>query len=249
MIDGFAGNDTLRGGGGNDTVSGGDGHDLLFGDDGNDALFGGAGRDTLLGGNGDDFFYVGHNEGFDWINGGSGYDVLVGMPGSYPGSSYTVQLDYLSVEAIHNPSPTAKLNLSVSGLVNIADTVMTDDGGGFGSITGGAGDDHIYASHLDDTILGGAGDDHVSGGKGDDILYGGTGADIFVFYADDGVDTVIDYDDGVDQIRIFAPEAVTGFADVAVAASGSGARLDFAGTVVLLPGVDPSFINASDFIF
>lgn len=170
-------------------------------------------------------------------------------PGPYPGSSHTVQLSYLSsVEEIYNSSPTAQLNFQVSGFIDMSNTEMNHAGGGFGSITGSSGADQIYGSALDDMISGGGGNDNLSGGKGNDILYGGAGADTFIFYANDGTDTVVDYTDGTDKIRIHAPGIVSSFADVTVTASGSGTRLDFAGTTALLPGVDPTLIDASDFI-
>jgi uncharacterized protein YkwD len=54
LIDGGAGNDTLRGGNANDTLQGQAGDDFLDGAAGNDIFRGGPGRDTIFGGKGID---------------------------------------------------------------------------------------------------------------------------------------------------------------------------------------------------
>lgn len=261
LIEGLAGNDTLYGYAGNDTLSGGDGNDVLYGgagndyvwgDVGNDILYGGLGADFLGGDDGDDIIRIYRNEGYDTINGGSGNDILECSPSSYTGSSYTVQIGYLSsneTEIIRNASSTAKLNFEVSGFFNISGASMQDSGGGFGSISGGSGADNIYASYLNDTIMGNGGDDNLSGGLGNDTLYGGSGADKFVFYANDGNDLIQDFADGIDLMRIWVPGVVSSFADVTVSANGNGTQLDFAGTTVLLNNVDPGLIDAADFVF
>lgn len=69
VIEGTAGDDTLRGGEGDDTLSGGAGHDSLLGGAGADQLYGGDGNDTLDGG--------GAPEGcFDILDGGAGDDLI-----------------------------------------------------------------------------------------------------------------------------------------------------------------------------
>ncbi|MFD1808606.1 hypothetical protein ACFSHQ_12295 [Gemmobacter lanyuensis] len=54
LIDGGAGDDTLRGSGGNDALIGGAGQNYLDGGDGDDLLAGGDGTDSLIGGAGFD---------------------------------------------------------------------------------------------------------------------------------------------------------------------------------------------------
>ncbi|MGH6999627.1 MAG: calcium-binding protein, partial [Phenylobacterium sp.] len=69
VIEGGAGDDTLRGGDGDDTLSGGAGADSLMGGAGADQLYGGEGNDTLDGGDAP--------EGrFDILDGGAGDDVI-----------------------------------------------------------------------------------------------------------------------------------------------------------------------------
>ena len=66
-------------------------------------------------------------------------------------------------------------------------------------ISGGAGNDTIWANNGSNTLCGDAGDDRlvggadsdvISGGTGNDSLHGGGGDDIFTFCADWGTDTV-----------------------------------------------------------
>ena len=58
--------------------------------------------------------------------------------------------------------------------------------GGHDIISGGAGDDLIFAQE---------GGDIISGGLGNDVIYGGAGADVFLFEAiNEGVDTLKDFD-------------------------------------------------------
>lgn len=85
VVDGGAGNDTIRGAEGNDTLSGGDGNDSINGGAGSDSLSGGDGDDVIDGdqgndiaflGNGNDLFIWDPGDGSDTIEGGSGNDTM-----------------------------------------------------------------------------------------------------------------------------------------------------------------------------
>ncbi len=76
------------------------------------------------------------------------------------------------------------------------------------TVEGGAGDDRIFGNKGNDYLLGDSGqdlivgdigDDLIDGGEGDDLLWGKSGADQFVLRATYGVDTIFDYEDGVDS--------------------------------------------------
>jgi len=67
-------------------------------------------------------------------------------------------------------------------------------------INGLGGNDTLSGRSGDDILRGGDGDDILDGGLGDDIYTGGAGADIFKINARQGVDTITDYEVGVDQI-------------------------------------------------
>jgi Ca2+-binding RTX toxin-like protein len=78
-LQGFSGDDTLRGGRNRDTISGGEGDDLLVGRAGNDSILGGAGNDILRGSGGNDSLIGG--PGDDELRGDSGNDQLLGRFG------------------------------------------------------------------------------------------------------------------------------------------------------------------------
>jgi serralysin len=75
-------------------------------------------------------------------------------------------------------------------------------------IYGGDGDDQLRGGNGHDQINGGNGNDTLRGGKGADTLSGGPGADVFVFDAmldaETNLDTLIDFERGIDQIELSA---------------------------------------------
>ncbi len=80
LIEGNAGDDTIRAGLGNDTILGGDGNDQIFGLDGDDLISGNDGHDSIWGDAGNDTLYG--NEGDDKLIGGEGNDLLIGGEGN-----------------------------------------------------------------------------------------------------------------------------------------------------------------------
>ncbi|MEL7105801.1 MAG: calcium-binding protein [Pseudomonadota bacterium] len=70
------------------------------------------------------------------------------------------------------------------------------------SLAGGTGDDVIAGALASDALDGGAGDDIVIDGGGSDTLTGGTGADLFVLQADGQIDTITDFEPGVDALDL-----------------------------------------------
>lgn len=89
---------------------------------------------------------------------------------------------------------------------------VIDGAGGNDALYGDAGDDVLRGGAGRDELFGGAGADALHGGAGDDDLTGGAGADVFHFARGGGVDTVTDFESGVD--RIVLPEGpVISYAD------------------------------------
>ncbi|MCA9242240.1 MAG: hypothetical protein KDA37_18645, partial [Planctomycetales bacterium] len=74
------------------------------------------------------------------------------------------------------------------------DNDTINGGAGNDSIAGGDNIDLLYGGEGDDVIDGGNGKDTLVGGAGDDFLTGGDGSDDFMFFAQDGEDTVTDFD-------------------------------------------------------
>lgn len=149
------------------------------GGEGNDTLIGGDGPNTLIGNGGDDTLIGGR--GRDTIRGGEGNDEIRGNRGD---------------DTIFGGR----------GRDDIRGGRGDDDirgGRGNDDISGGRGDDIIRGGRGDDIIRGGRGDDTLIGGRGDDILAGGLGENTFVFDGlNDGIDTITDYEEGLDALDL-----------------------------------------------
>lgn len=74
----------------------------------------------------------------------------------------------------------------------------------------GANDVLVVGTGGDDTLIGNDLDNVLIGGAGNDMLTGGLGADTFVFNLGDGVDTITDFEDGIDLLDVSS----LGFASV-----------------------------------
>lgn len=101
-----------------------------------------------------------------------------------------------------------------------------------------------------DTLYAETGDDSVYGGTENDVLYGGAGIDQFVFAKDDGADTMYDYVDNSDNIRITT--AGLTFANLSFVEVSGGMQIthDAGDTItVLAVGLDVASFTASDFVF
>jgi Ca2+-binding RTX toxin-like protein len=72
-------------------------------------------------------------------------------------------------------------------------------------LRGGYGNDSLFGNLGADQLIGGPGADVLQGGVGNDTLTGGTGVDRFEFKAGDGNDRVLDWTDGVDELRFYGP--------------------------------------------
>ena len=257
LLTGADGDDTLRGFSTDDTIAGGAGADTLHGERGDDTLDGGIGNDTLYGGHdddtirgdgGDDVLYGG--DGDDDLYGGADNDILHGSRGtdSFDGGAGTDTLDfsYVTTTNVVNFDLTAGL-MTVPGflvggrpfterLVSIENVIGTR---GANTITGTDG-----ANRLD----GAAGRDTLEGAGGSDVLVGGAGADSFVFGADDGIDTIEDFEDGVDIIR-FKIAGLT-FAGLTITEDGDDVLIAYdAGDSIRLTDMSTEDLNASDFAF
>lgn len=96
---------------------------------------------------------------------------------------------------------------------SLAGTAANDSVQGFGgadTIAGGAGADTLSGGDGADSLLGGAGSDSLFGDKGDDTLSGGAEKDFFVFgKSAGGADIVVDFEYGLDKLRLLDGVRVT----------------------------------------
>ena len=123
-----------------------------------------------------------------------------------------------------------------------------DGGGGNDVITGAAGNDYLVGGLGADTINGGAGDDVLAGAGGDDRLTGGAGVDVFQFSGAWGMDTITDFEKGLDHLDLRATGL--GYGDLQFATSGTSTIVHVAGfgDVTILNTVSTG-LAASDFWF
>ena len=239
ILDGGDGNDVIITGGGLDRVYGGDGIDTVvmdstvdeiqsvslarkwqYSDDGWSYIEGvenvttGAGTDIIQGsgdanvldsGSGDDMLYAGGGD--DTLVGGAGTDLLDGGDGNDTVVYETT--DNLVVD-LSSEWQVGNLNTS-EGMDKLIDIE---------NVTTGAGDD---------TLVGDAGANTLTGGDGNDELTGGDGADVFRFYASEGVstDVITDFSIGEDTIELVNDTTdIIGDAVITTDANGSTVTWD-----------------------
>jgi Ca2+-binding RTX toxin-like protein len=249
------------------TANGGDGDDVLIGSAGDDTLHGDAGDDVLIGGAGNDI-----------LDGGTGNNILFQAVKAGP-------LANAPLTSSGSDSPTAP-GLAPQGQFDGTggdDTItITSDGGavtvhglaapvtlpqGDGAnspitVHGLGGNDIIDASALQAPAMhfildGGDGNDVLHGSQGNDVLVGGAGSDRFDFSGLNGIDTIADFQHGLDTIRITGYGAgLDSFSDLAghITQVGAdtlvnlGAQVAGAGSI-MLQNTQAAALSASDFAF
>lgn len=246
---GLGGRDVLRGEGGNDTLSGGDardtlfggaGHDTLFGDSGDDILRGEAGNDRLYGGGGNDSLFgaggrdeLHGRDGDDWLDGGAGADVLRG--GGDLATSSTSDADGIN----------APLDFAFSSAGFDEETATGSILAGVGAFFGEFYDEDTAVvawrvslqQHVDGGVIGAVSLDHEGVG---DVLAGGAGTDTFVIGAGDGVDLILDFELGVDRIRLEDGLEVAEVSGAGAGIFGGSVQIDVEISAFLLERADGS---------
>lgn len=273
------GHDMIFGLGGNDFIDGKDWNDTIYGGSGNDTIIGGTGIDSLYGDNGNDVFYIDNIPDYtyyysgDYIDGGSDYDEIrtVNSSGS---SNYTVNVGVVrNVESFINTNLTGSVSIQGQGKIDLSGIALVERGGGIGTMWGSSSNDeikgfnienfgdNIWASSGNDTVYGMAGNDTINGAGGNDVLIGGlgndtldggAGTDTFVFTAgmNEGYDTIRNFQDGVDKMKISGNGIPASFSSLEVTQSEFGCVIKVDGqTEITLTGILASSIDANDFIF
>ena len=196
-----------------DNMEGRGGDDGLYGYAGNDTLRGGAGNDDVYGGKGDDKIIVG--AGNDQVNGGTGFDLL---DFSLVTEGVEFKLALKSAQSIASVGSLAATGIESiigtsfddkftgSGKKNLLDGGRGNDqlfgNGGNDKLLGGGGKDLLKGGNGKDVLIGGGNKDTLDGGKGNDTLKGGAGADAFIFKSGYGLDTIRDFQDDKDTIKL-----------------------------------------------
>ena len=232
VIDGGSGNDTVNAGGGDDFVQSSTGHDLIYGGAGMENIRWGLGDDVAAG---DDTIYGGTDD--DLINiwsvdpDGAGAHVVWQTPyggvatSTMGGTTSTLRFRQFEQGWTHQGNDT------VTG----ANASIGDDGRGFRFGTRW-GDDLLTGSAGADTLEGGPGRDTIEGGGGDDLISangasydpraeGDGDADVLIFRAGHGNDTVRGFDADLDVLRFDAAYTATETADGTLLTNGADSVL------------------------
>jgi VCBS repeat-containing protein len=230
-------------------------------------LYSGSGG-SLTGGDGNDTLDAGGSTLGVSLNGGIGDDLLISGPGN---DSFITGpgIDTLSYQ---NAPQGVAYNLSISNLT------QTNPGSGSDRTSAGPPPENLIGSAFNDTLTGSssvssglinanvidgaagndvlsglAGNDTLIGGTGDDLLTGGLDLDNFVFRPGDGIDSIIDFTVGADNIVMegFGPDIDT-FAEIAthLVQSNADTVINLSATqTITLVNVTASLLTQDDFIF
>ena len=271
QLEGDAGNDRLYGGRGDDLLFGGPGSDWLSGDLDDDLLAGAEGNDAFVIGRGwgtdtitdftlgEDGIVLRDDLTFDeltLVQVDNNVEIRVGD--ELIAVLEDINRDRLSRADFQAPpieiegTPGPDVILGGDGQQHIragaADDVLYGNQSR-DTIEGGGGNDAIYGGKNNDVLNGGDGDDTIAGDLGNDLVTGGSGRDRFIVGLNRGLETILDFEKGVDQIWL---DGEISFADLEFVASGGGDRPEttiraFETEIAVLVGVDPTVLDANDF--
>ena len=160
----------------------------------------------------------------------------------------TLTIDFATAEP--EPEPVRRIGTRRDDVLKgrAGDDVLKGKGGD-DMLIGRDGRDRLIGGDGQDTLKGGAGADRLEGGMHRDLLIGGGGRDVFILDGRGGPDTIRDYRDGADRIRIEHPRA-DDFDDLVLRQRGEDVLIRM-GKVkfAFLEDVDKSELDASDFLF
>ena len=240
FIAGTRANETLVGSSVSQNIYGEAGNDRIDGLGGNDLLYGGQGDDTLLisvnapgdfvtadGSLGTDTLDLSGFGAAAWVDlVTNGAEVKTRDQADLTAGTWRDVADVARVENVTGTAYSDQIsgdagnNILIGGVgADVLDGRSGNDsilgGTGNDSLTGGMGADLLDGGDGSDVLSGGLGTDTLIGGAGDDVLTGGTEADLFVFGAGSGSDTITDFvtGSGADHDVIKFDRAV--FADYA----------------------------------
>jgi len=216
ILIGNTGSDILNGGSGRDRMLGGEDDDIYYVDSRSDRITESAhqGYDEVIstssyvlsshvekltlsgefallaGGNSLDNTLVG-NDLDNTLNGGLGADIMMGGLGN---DTYIVD-NIADVVEDSGGVDIVKTKIDYTLGTNIENLKLI-----------GLLDTHGNGNELDNMISGNSGDNLLDGGPGSDLLTGGAGGDGFILANKDGIDTIVDFESGIDLILVDAIE-------------------------------------------
>lgn len=276
LLRGGGGDDTFIAGAGNDVMNGGKGADTVVfnpATDGADMLSLGEGRDVVNVGGAAQVRLT-----FTSAEVGNGNALDAGMLANQDGGlavrmqaedaggvlvGAVSRTDDEGIRFVATGAGTLEVRDLVSGatrgdlfrvaeLGTLAGDRISHDGSAVATyVNAGGGDDVVIGGGANDFLVGNLGNDTLRGGAGNDTVIGGAGTDRFVFFADAGNDTILDFAAGevIDLKRLDVA-----FADLTIANAGgvTTVGIDTDGdmladmTITLANG---AAVGAGDFLF
>ena len=194
-------------------ILGTDASETLSGSNTDDLITGGLGDDRLFGGEGNDLYRYNVGDGSDQIYDSHGDDVLLFGEGiSADNLLFERDISHIDIHRLNHEGEKSGDAIRIENVFDfdghlkegVIETLrfydgttldLTDVMANFPT-KGGSDDDHLYGTHLADTL---------EGHEGDDTIYGGAGDDLYLFTQGDGQDTFIEHS-GHDTIRILGVE-------------------------------------------
>lgn len=250
QVNGSRGGDFIDPGEGNDTVWAGAGDDFIQGSRGDDLIYGGAGGDNIRWGQGTgdgNTGAAGLAYGNDTVFGGAGSDVVNLWAYDWDGTGVSVSIGKVFADGAMRGTGSLSFTgtretITFHGMEQVWAHEGRDTLDASGAqVVGDLGvrvnlrwnNDTLIGSRGNDTLEGGDGADTITGGAGNDLLVGGGNywnagagqdgsADLFVFRAGHGQDTIQGFEMGLDRLAL-------GGRDYAAVESGSGTLLTFGG--------------------
>lgn len=203
--------------------------DSITGTNGGDIVYGGKGEDILYGINGTDRIFG--EEGNDILVGGAGSDLIDGGIGSDT-ADYGASLDSVNIDLAA---------VTASGGDASADTLISIE-----NLDGSAHSDTLIGDFGANRLSGNGGNDTLAGREGSDTLLGGGGADLFLFEPGWGSDTVVDFQDNTDTLKLDGFAGVSDAGDALAKATQDSADVVFdfgAGDVLRVTGVTKAALS------
>ncbi|SFB04229.1 Hemolysin-type calcium-binding repeat-containing protein [Poseidonocella pacifica] len=120
-------------------------------------------------------------------------------------------------------------------------------GDGAQSAIGTEHNDQIFGGAGNDVLLGGDGDDILIDGEGIDRLTGGDGSDVFVFSLDGVLDTVVDFQLGVDRLDLSSLTQERRVDALEIVSRSNGAEITIGDEVIRVITDDGSSLTAASF--
>lgn len=143
------------------------------------------------------------------------------------------------VSGLSKPGIT-RLSVDLSGLGATLAAVDTGD-----TLTGTADDDLLAGGMFTDQLDGSVGNDILVDGGGSDTLTGGSGADLFVLDADGQIDTITDFEAGVDLLDLSSFPLLYDPSQLVATAQSWGVRLAWKSEVIDLYSASGGSIDIS----